>query len=94
MSQLLLTVQAALNAQVRPFLQSHGGDVEVVGIDGAVVALRMYAACAACELRSVTFASRVRAELLKIPGVSEVTCTAVPLTPARLDKIAAFFSDA
>jgi Fe-S cluster biogenesis protein NfuA len=92
MGELALTVQTALNTKVRPFLQSHGGDIELLAVDGAVVAVRMYAACGACELRSVTFASRVRAELMKVPGVAEVTCAAVPLTPARLDKIAAFFA--
>ena len=37
-------VVAALE-QVRPYLQADGGDLEVVGVEGGVVALRLDGAC-------------------------------------------------
>lgn len=41
---------------VRPYLGSHGGDVEVLGIDGdeGVVRLRMLGSCDGCDSSSVT----------------------------------------
>jgi Fe-S cluster biogenesis protein NfuA len=83
-------VQAAMDTQIRPYLQAHGGDIELAGITDGVVDIRMFAACGACELKQVTFASRIRAEILKISGVTEVTCGAVPFTRRELDNIADF----
>ena len=84
-------VQAVLDHDVRPFLQSHGGDVEVVAIDRGIVSVSFHAACGACELRPVTFAVRVRNALLRVPGVNAVHCDSVALAATRLDSIAAFF---
>jgi len=38
------TVKAALE-EVRPYLQADGGDVEVVGVENGMVALRLEGAC-------------------------------------------------
>ena len=84
-------VQAILDRDVRPYIQGHGGDVEVTGIDGGHVAVRFRAACNACELKMVTFAATVRPKLLAIPGVKSVTCASVPLSPEKLDSINRFF---
>ena len=48
-------VRAALDS-VRPYLGSHGGDVEVLDIDGdaGVVSLRMLGSCDGCASSSVT----------------------------------------
>lgn len=48
-------VRAALDS-VRPYLGSHGGDVEVLGIDGdeGVLHLRMLGSCDGCPSSSVT----------------------------------------
>lgn len=85
-------VRTALDTRVRPFMQSHGGDVEIERIEGDHVHVRMFAACGACELKPVTFASRIRSTLLEVPGVAEVECSSVPLSPKRLDMIAEFFA--
>jgi Fe-S cluster biogenesis protein NfuA len=84
--------QSVLDHDVRPYMQSHGGDVSLVGIERGVLEVQMRSACGACELKPVTFASRIRPALLAIPGVEEVRCASVPLTPARLDQIAEFFA--
>jgi Fe-S cluster biogenesis protein NfuA len=85
-------VEQVLDRDIRPFLQSHGGDVEVAGISHGVVRVRMFAACGACELKPVTFAARIRATLLTVPGVPDVTCGAVAFSSQRLDQIALFFA--
>ncbi|GBG00345.1 hypothetical protein Rsub_13077 [Raphidocelis subcapitata] len=46
-------VVAALE-QVRPYLQADGGDLEVVGVEGGVVALRLDGACSTCASSSAT----------------------------------------
>lgn len=40
--------------EIRPFLHSHGGDVEVLGADGGIVRLRLSGACAGCTASAVT----------------------------------------
>jgi Fe-S cluster biogenesis protein NfuA len=89
---LVVRVTRALDEEVRPYLQSHGGDAELTGISDGVVRVRMFAACGACELKPVTFAARIRTTLLGVPGVSDVTCASVPLSSRRLDDIASFFA--
>jgi Fe-S cluster biogenesis protein NfuA len=90
--ELAAQVAGVLDRDVRPFLQSHGGDAEVVRIDDGVVEVRMFAACGMCELKPVTFASRIRATLLNIADVRDVVCGSVPLSGQRLDNIAEFFA--
>jgi Fe-S cluster biogenesis protein NfuA len=83
-------VGEVLDAKVRPYVQSHGGDVHATVTRGAV-AVEFAAACGACHLQALTFAATVRPALLAIPGIDSVTCETVPLTAARLDAMAAFF---
>ena len=40
--------------EVRPYLQSHGGNVELLGIEGGVVRLRMQGSCDGCPSSTVT----------------------------------------
>jgi Fe-S cluster biogenesis protein NfuA len=40
--------------QVRPYLGSHGGDVELLGIEGGVVRLRLVGTCQNCPSSNVT----------------------------------------
>jgi len=85
-------VEITLDTRVRPYIQAHGGDVEVVSIVDGVVEVRMFAACGSCELKDVTFAGRIRSELLTVPGIHSVRSGQVPLGDRHLDRIAAFFA--
>ena len=40
--------------KVRPYLDSHGGDVELLGIDAGVVRLRLQGSCKSCPSSSMT----------------------------------------
>jgi Fe-S cluster biogenesis protein NfuA len=84
-------IRRTLDVRIRPYLQSHGGDVIGFALSGDGVEVRLAGACASCELVPVTFASRIRAELLKIPGVRSVHCSRISLTDPVLDRIARFF---
>ncbi|MFD6672909.1 NifU family protein [Rhodococcus zopfii] len=52
-------VRAALDS-VRPYLGSHGGDVELLGIRGSVVRLRLLGNCRGCPSSAVTLELAVR----------------------------------
>ncbi len=57
-----VAVQAALT-EVRPYLHSHGGDMEVVDIVDGVVRLKLHGSCDGCTAADVTIAERVETSL-------------------------------
>lgn len=52
-------VRTALDS-VRPYLGSHGGDVELIAVDGGVVQLRLTGSCKTCPSSSVTLELAVK----------------------------------
>ena len=65
-------VQRALDG-VRPYLKSHEGDVEIVGVEGDVVTLRMQGTCDGCPSSSATVKLAVeKAILAQVPEIREV----------------------
>jgi len=60
--QARTAVQAAL-AEVRPYLHSHGGDMEVVRIEDGVVALKLHGSCDGCTGAEATIVDRVERSL-------------------------------
>jgi Fe-S cluster biogenesis protein NfuA len=46
--------------KVRPFIQSHGGDVNIVGLKGKKVILRVSGRCTHCLLADLTFNHMVK----------------------------------
>lgn len=64
--------QAALDA-VRPAMQSHGGDVELVNIEDGVAFVRLQGACNGCSMSAVTMRNGVEEALKEaVPGVVAV----------------------
>ena len=49
--------------EVRPYIQSHGGDVEFVGIEGHVVRLRLLGACHSCPGAIATLHHGIESQL-------------------------------
>ena len=63
----------AILAQVRPNLQSDGGDVELVDVNEGVVRLKLTGACAGCPMATMTLRNGIERILKeKIPEVKEV----------------------
>ncbi len=61
--------------QVRPGLQSHGGDVELVDVseEDGVVSVRLTGACVGCPMATMTLKAGIeRALKERIPEVTEV----------------------
>jgi Fe-S cluster biogenesis protein NfuA len=66
-------IEKALD-EIRPMLQSDGGNVELVEVsDEGVVLVRLQGACSGCPSASITLKQGIeRAIMEKVPGVTSV----------------------
>jgi Fe-S cluster biogenesis protein NfuA/nitrite reductase/ring-hydroxylating ferredoxin subunit len=77
----LTRVQRALDS-VRPYLASHGGDVELLGVDGGVVRLRLEGSCKGCPSSAATLRTAIEEAITGFaPDVVEISAEGV--TPPR-----------
>lgn len=53
-------------ATVRPYLQSHGGDVELVRIEGDTAFVRLHGSCSGCSMSAVTLREGVEEALVRM----------------------------
>ncbi|MDQ3378203.1 MAG: NifU family protein, partial [Actinomycetota bacterium] len=51
--------------EVRPYLQSHGGNVEFLGVEGGVARLRMQGSCDGCPSSAMTLKLAIEEAVLK-----------------------------
>jgi Fe-S cluster biogenesis protein NfuA len=59
--------------KARPYLKSHGGDVELVSVRDGIVRLRLHGTCGSCPSSSVTLKSAVEDALLEAaPDIVEI----------------------
>ena len=67
---------AGVLAQIRPAVQSDGGDIELVEVDDrGVVSVRLHGACIGCPSASMTLKMGVeRALKEQVKGIQEVVC--------------------
>lgn len=65
-------VEKAL-AEIRPFLESDGGNITLVGIDETEVTVRLEGACVACSVNQMTLKSGVEMTIKKyVPQIERV----------------------
>ncbi len=58
---------------VRPYMQSHGGDVELVRVEGEAVYLTLHGACNGCSMSSVTLREGVEEALKEhVPEIKQI----------------------
>ena len=63
-------VEAVLD-KIRPHLQADGGNVELVGIEGTIVKVRLKGACGSCPMSQMTLKMGVeRAIKAEIPEIT------------------------
>ena len=63
--QLIEKVEIALD-EIRPFLQSDGGDIKLLGIeDGTTVKVQLQGACVGCSVNQMTLKSGVEMTIKK-----------------------------
>ena len=72
-NELKEKVEAALT-EIRPFLQSDGGDISLVSIDnGTSVKIRLEGNCVGCSINQMTLKSGVEMTIKKFaPQIEEV----------------------
>ena len=77
-------VRGAL-AEVRPYLESHGGDVELLGIEDGVVRLAMRGSCDGCASSTMTLKLAIEEAIQRAaPDVEEIVAEgAVEAAPPR-----------
>ena len=72
MALTLENVETVLD-ELRPYLMSDGGNVEVVELDGPVVRVRLQGACGSCPSSMMTLKMGIERRLREfIPEISEV----------------------
>lgn len=71
-------MQVALES-ARPYLKSHGGDVELAAIEDGVVHVRLHGSCGSCAGSTETLKNAVEAAVYgAAPEVAEVVQDAMP----------------
>ncbi len=89
MADLAALIQQALDADLRPLLHFHGGDVCIADITPeGKVRLEYTGACHGCQLQVVTHFVTVRQRLLKVEGVSDVIANGVHISEEAQNRIA------
>jgi Fe-S cluster biogenesis protein NfuA len=59
--------------EVRPYLDSHGGDVELLGVEGSTVRLRLQGSCSGCPSSAMTLKLAIENAIQKAaPEIVEV----------------------
>lgn len=76
MSDLNQRIEQALE-EIRPFLKSDGGDIELVGIENKTVKVQLLGACAGCSVNQMTLKQGVELTVKKYaPEIEEVVSVA------------------
>jgi Fe-S cluster biogenesis protein NfuA/nitrite reductase/ring-hydroxylating ferredoxin subunit len=76
-------VAGALDS-VRPYLASHGGNVELLGVDDGVVRLRLEGSCKGCPSSAATLKTAIEEAIMAAaPDVLEITAEGVTPPPPR-----------
>lgn len=72
-------------AEVRPYLESHGGGVELLGIEEGTVRLQLQGSCSGCPSSAVTLKHAVEDAIHKAaPDVVEIVAEDAPREPALI----------
>jgi Fe-S cluster biogenesis protein NfuA len=80
-------VRGALD-EVRPYLDAHGGDVELLGVDEGVVRLRLEGSCHGCPSSQVTLKASIEEAIHKAaPDVAAIEADGAVPVPAGLVEL-------
>lgn len=67
---MISQIQEVIDNQIRPALQSDGGDIELVDVEDGIVKVRLVGACSHCPSSAMTLYEGVEKMLMeKIPEV-------------------------
>ena len=84
-------VEQALEG-VRPFLKSHGGNVELIGVEDGVARLRLQGHCKSCPSSTITLKHTVEEAIRKAaPELIGIEAEEPPQVPANFVPISSLF---
>jgi Fe-S cluster biogenesis protein NfuA/nitrite reductase/ring-hydroxylating ferredoxin subunit len=70
--------------EVRPYMQSHGGNVELLGIEGGVARVRLQGSCDGCPSSTVTLKLAIEEAVLKAaPDLERIEAEGVAEPPPK-----------
>jgi Fe-S cluster biogenesis protein NfuA/nitrite reductase/ring-hydroxylating ferredoxin subunit len=73
-----LLAEEALD-EVRPYIESHGGEVELLGVEGGVVRVKLQGACVGCAGSAITLKRGIEEALRQhMPGFTDVVAEELP----------------
>ncbi|MBB5062589.1 NifU family protein [Granulicella mallensis] len=73
---------------VRPYLQEHGGDCELAGLDNGIVRLRLHGNCGSCPSSSLTLKNAVEEALFQAaPDIKEIIAENAAAKPATSNLV-------
>ena len=79
---------ASALAEVRPYLESHGGNVELLGVEEGTVRLRLVGSCSGCPSSSVTLKLAVENAIHRVaPEVVEIVADGAEAPAPQLLQI-------
>lgn len=77
----LSAAEAALES-IRPYIHSHGGKVEILGVERGTVRLKLSGACSGCSASAVTLQEGIEEALREqFPGFAAMQVEEEPATP-------------
>jgi Fe-S cluster biogenesis protein NfuA len=77
-------VEGALQ-EMRPYLDSHGGDVRLLGVEDGVVRLQLQGSCSGCPSSAVTLRHGIEEAIYRAaPDVDRIDAQDAPAGPALL----------
>lgn len=80
--------------QVRAVMRSHGGAIELTGVDArGVVELRFTGMCQGCPFRPVTMHSTIGPALLSVPGVTDVRAPGARVSDHAVQRLRDAFGE-
>lgn len=73
---MISRIQEIIDSQIRPALQSDGGDIELVDVEDGIVKVRLVGACAHCPSSAMTLYQGVERMLMdmmpEVKGIEQV----------------------
>ncbi len=82
-------VEKALT-EIRPFLNSDGGDIELVAVEDNIVKVRLTGACIACSVNQMTLKSGVEMTIKKyVPEIISVINISDVASTTEMDELSA-----
>ncbi|MFA5998962.1 MAG: NifU family protein [Candidatus Babeliales bacterium] len=70
--EIIVQIQQALD-EIQPYIESHGGRVELVGFKDSIVYVKFYGTCVQCPLSFYTLTYGIERQLkAKISSISRV----------------------